>query len=139
MLKKRIVIIEIKTKRVALSPPFSRLFTPLNYRGPSIPFSFCSFAVNILGIECPKVQPNFFAALPSIPRASNARKSSHNQAATHFSFLTSCSTFPFLSIINSKRADFVAESTENPGSGEQNTVPSVAFTFLASAPALFTT
>ena len=49
-----------------------------------------------------------------------------------------CRIFPALSIIYIIRWCLVAEMTEKPSSGEQNTVPSMGFTFLAREAEEFT-
>ena len=49
--------------------------------------------------------------------------------------VTVCSTFPFLSIMRSSSVFLLADTMEKPGSGLQNTVPSMGFTLRASEPA----
>ena len=49
--------------------------------------------------------------------------------------VTVCNTFPFLSIMRSSSVFLLADTMEKPGSGLQNTVPSMGFTLRASEPA----
>ncbi len=48
--------------------------------------------------------------------------------------VTVCSTFPFLSIMRSSSVFLPADTMEKPGSGLQNTVPSMGFTLRARDP-----